>query len=127
MVHLDFVCELYRYQLEQGRYFLHEHPDGASSWNTGGIKRLMEEPRVVRVVCDQCQYGQMGDEGNPMRKRIGWMTNSDGLAGELTKRCDGVDGECSRRLGGRHRRVSGSIAKQAAYYPPQLCKAILRG
>ena len=31
MVHLNFVCELYKLQDEHGRYFLHEHPVGASS------------------------------------------------------------------------------------------------
>ena len=32
MVHLRFVCELYQMQLDEGRYFLHEHPSGATSW-----------------------------------------------------------------------------------------------
>ena len=26
-VHMEFVCLLYRKQLEGGRHFLHEHPD----------------------------------------------------------------------------------------------------
>ena len=32
MVHLDFVCQPYRDQMDAGRYFLHEHPASASSW-----------------------------------------------------------------------------------------------
>ena len=31
--HIEFCCSLYKYQLEQGRHFLHEHPWTAKSWN----------------------------------------------------------------------------------------------
>lgn len=31
-VRLDFVSELYKDQINEGRYFLHEHPDHATSW-----------------------------------------------------------------------------------------------
>ena len=30
--HLEFCMKLYEIQWREGRYFLHEHPDGASSW-----------------------------------------------------------------------------------------------
>ncbi len=30
--HIDFVIELYYDQLAGGRYFLHEHPEHATSW-----------------------------------------------------------------------------------------------
>ena len=30
--HLEFVCDLYREQMRHGRYFLHEHPAYATSW-----------------------------------------------------------------------------------------------
>ena len=31
ILHLDFVCSLYQEQLDGGRYFLHEHPQYATS------------------------------------------------------------------------------------------------
>ena len=33
MVHLEFVCRLYRKQRERGLYFLHGHPATAKSWD----------------------------------------------------------------------------------------------
>ena len=30
--HFQFVCTLYRLQHDEGRYFAHEHPQGAGSW-----------------------------------------------------------------------------------------------
>ena len=31
-LHVSFCCELYRLQAESGRYYLHEHPASAASW-----------------------------------------------------------------------------------------------
>ena len=63
-IHIDFVCELYREQLKKNRYFFHEHPEGAVSWEMESIKANMELPGVIRVVRDQCQLGQSDAEGN---------------------------------------------------------------
>ena len=30
--HLEFICEVYQYQIDQGRWLLHEHPSTATSW-----------------------------------------------------------------------------------------------
>ena len=126
-VHLDFVCRLYRLQQDQGRYFLHEHPSTATSWQEESIIGVMELEGVQRVVGDQCQYGQADDMGNPVRKATGWLTNSPCVAKALSKRCRGLKGYCSRRGGGRHATVSGRLAREAAVYPFVLCQAILRG
>ena len=31
-LHVSFCCELYRLQADAGRYYLHEHPASAASW-----------------------------------------------------------------------------------------------
>ena len=36
--HTEFCCNLYRYQLRQGRHFLHEHPAGAQPWQLDVVK-----------------------------------------------------------------------------------------
>ena len=36
--HLEICCHLYKMQVNQGLYFLHEHPQGASSWNNPKVK-----------------------------------------------------------------------------------------
>ena len=52
--HLEFVAELYREQLDGGRYFLHEHPSYASSWAIPAIKAVRKMAGVQRVHGDQC-------------------------------------------------------------------------
>ena len=45
--HLDFVCQLYREQVEGGRLFLHEQPGYASSWDYKEIKDLLSIPESI--------------------------------------------------------------------------------
>ena len=126
-VHLAFVCDLYRLQMANKRYFLHENPDQAASWQRECIKDILEDKRVERIVGDQCQYGQHSFKGDPVKKPTGWMSNSKELLKSLDKRCGGRGGLCSRREGGRHATASGRVAREAAVYPFRLCRAILRG
>ena len=130
-VHLDFVCELYRDQIEDGRFFLHEHPEGAGSWEVEPISRLLLVPEVQRVTADQCQYGQEVNsgmyKGRPVKKPTGFMSNAPHLLMRLSRRCAGRGGECTRPTGGRHVTATGKIAKEAAKYTRQLCRAIVHG
>ena len=131
IVHMDFVIELYYDQLADGRYFLHEHPQNATSWQLTQMKSLGEAQGVVRVNGDQCQYGaqiQRGSrKGDPIKKPTGFLTNSPRVAEALSAKCTGVGGACSRDAGGRHALCSGQHAKDAAKYPRRLCRAMLRG
>ena len=106
MVHMRFVYELYKQQLGEGRYFIHEHPGRATSW---------------------CMYGQETEHGEPMKKPTKLLTNSPFVQRALSRRCTGRGGACSRPKGGRHRAVEGSWAKKSQIYPFDLCKAILLG
>ena len=56
-VHIQFVCELYEEQIKGGRWFLHEHPAGASSWHLEEIKKIEQKHGVGISVADQCVYG----------------------------------------------------------------------
>ena len=63
--HIRFCAKIYRYQLARGKYFLHEHPKLASSWEIAEIKHLERHADVVKVECHQCEFGLMtavGDE-----------------------------------------------------------------
>lgn len=50
MVHLRFVCELYQMQLDEGRYFTHAHPSGATSWEEGCVQDIWSHPDVERII-----------------------------------------------------------------------------
>ena len=80
MVRLRFVCELYQEQIDAGRYFLHEHPAGATSWSEKCIKDLFVQPSVEAVTSDRCQYGQEDSRsGDPVKKPTSWLSNSKAI------------------------------------------------
>ena len=120
---MEVLASLYAEQAAAGRYFLHEHPSGALSWNLTAIKDLRELPGVVRVNADQCQYGATAVSGTrrgvPIKKPTGFLTNSPELA--LTpgrQRAGGAQpGHCSRPGGGAHVPCIGRVAHEAAIYP----------
>ena len=119
LAHLRLMCRVYEYQVAQGRLFLHEHPDGASSWGTGAMQRILALPEVLRVYVDQCMYGQevtsKGRTGLAM-KPTGFATNSRRIAERLQVRCDRSH---------EHIVLMGGIARQAAAYPPRLVDTVL--
>ena len=125
--HMEFVSELYAMQHQAGRYFLHEHPERATSWKIECIRRVASMQHVQETVCDQCQYGQEWTDGEPIKKGTRWLSNSQCILQALSRRCTGRGGHCSRPKGGRHREVSGAVAKKSQIYPEELCTAILRG
>ena len=130
-LHMDFVASLYREQVEDGLYFLHEHPLWATSWKLPSIENLLKISGVERVHGDQCQYGaevQRGQHrGSPVMKPTGFLSNSPKIRDALSKRCYGRSGVCTRPSGGRHVALEGKLTRDAAVYPRQLCQAVLRG
>ena len=120
---LKFVVSLYRKQIEEGRYFLHEHPLRASSWGMKEVQDVCGVGGVRIVVGDQCMYG-LTTEGSkkgevaPAMKSTKFMTNSYHIAQELRRRCNGSH---------KHQALTDGRAARAARYPPELCRAICRG
>ncbi len=134
IVHINFVCELYQEQIDGGRYFVHEHPYWATSWQLQAVEKIMNQDGVERVRGDQCQYGARTQEddgqskrGDPILKPTGFMTNSIAIGRALSRRCEGIGGLCSRPEGGKHRTCCGKHARAAQRYPRGLCRALLRG
>ena len=78
--HLKFACKLYRHQIKEGRWFLHEHPVGASSWKIKEVSEILRMEEVNTATADQCMYGPLtpGTRGKktPARKRTRFMSNS---------------------------------------------------
>lgn len=91
MVHLRVVCQLYQMQLDEGRYFFHEHPACATSWKEECVDEIWRQPSVERLVNDQCQFGQQYG-GHPVIKPTGWMSNSHRIPHQLSRRCTGPRG-----------------------------------
>ena len=117
--HLYFVISIYKLQLEAGRHFLHEHPQGATSWEDLQMQKLLAHPRVNSVVSDQCQYGLVtpGGKGElmPAKKPTRWASTSPHMLNRLKARCPGDH---------IHQHLMGGRAANAAFYPPELIRNI---
>ena len=124
--HLELCAKLYAIQWEAGRYFLHEHPAEASSWQEECILKILKKQGVVNVVGDQCRYGLTSTEKHRTglaRKRKGFMTNSVCVAKRLEKRCPN---KCNYQPHW-HVRLENGRTRVAQEYPADLCKAICKG
>jgi hypothetical protein len=116
--HIDFVLEFYDIQHEVGRWFLHEHPEKATSWNLEQAKETATRKGIDVTTLDQCMDGltTWGKDGKetPARKRTKMMTNCPELIQELDKKCDGSHG---------HQQLLDGRGKWASRYPENLCRA----
>ena len=99
-----------------------EWPSSAhAGWNSKAIKKLVKKMRhygrrVYWCRFDGCCYGLQW-RGLPLRK--GWtvLTTSRELWMSLCKRCDGSH---------QHAECRGHAAQASAYYPPAMCKAVVK-
>ena len=120
---MKFVARLYKKQVDAGRVFIHENPAHAKSWALPCIKRIMREAGVNVVEADQCMFGlkTWGKNRSQLvlaKKPTKFMTNSSVIGWELSRKCDGSD---------EHQPLIDGRARDAARYPPALCRAICRG
>ena len=120
--YLRFMCRLYKLQHRSGRMFLHEHPEGATSWAEQEVQEVLKLPGVVRSALDMCAYGltTQGSGGEGLaRKPTGIITNNAHFARHLSQRCPGDHSHV--RLNG------GSRTAQAAIYTEAFCEAVVEG
>lgn len=118
-VHFEFCAKLYEIQWREGRYILHEHPQGVSSWQERCIEKLVMKDGVQRVVGDQCMYGLKswsGEKWGPARNSTGFMTNSQCIAAALKERCPNT----KYNIVHEHVRFVSGVARVAQIYPPRV-------
>ena len=126
-MHLAWVCKMYLKQIQAGRFFLHEHPANATSWSEACVREVLSKVGVSRITADQCQLGQETEEGEPLKKPTGFMSNCDDILNQLHRRCSERGGACSRPKGGTHQLCNGKRARRAAIFQRELCEAVLIG
>ena len=123
---LLFASRCYWDQIEQGKFFLHEHLATASSWNMECMTELAAHPGVYSVKGDMCRWGMKvrdeipEDASQPylIKKPTKWKTNCRLLAELLSLRCEG--NHVHARLEG------GTLTKRAASYPFSLVRDIFK-
>jgi hypothetical protein len=120
---LNFAMDIYRWQISRGRYFLHEHPNNATSWRSPEMQDLLTQKGVCTTTADACRFGMTAMDRNgvqgPVKKPTRWASNAPLVLEELGLKCEGQHPQHVRLLGGR--------AAQAAIYPPELIAAIISG
>lgn len=116
------MIAIYKMQLAAGRHFVHEHPEGATSWQDSWMVDLLNDKRVHRTVADQCMYGLVTwtADGTWMaaKKPTRFATSSSHMAARLGRRCDKSHS---------HQHLLGGRAAEAAFYPRRLTLEMLRG
>lgn len=122
-LHLDFMMQIYNLQRAGGRYFLHEHPATAVSWDEPDMVRLTSSPDVYSTVAHQCEYGlttpNAHGEPVPVLKPTRWVSTSKWMIMRLSKRCNRQH---------QHLHLEGKTkTRNAEVYPNELCIEIRRG
>ena len=122
--HIRFSIKLYRMQLEGNRFFVHEHPVAATSWQMKEIIELMMEDGVGVTTFDMCQFGMVatkdGKEG-PVQKTTRIMSNSREVLKRINVRCPNKGGPGERH---QHVVLEGGLTRKAQVYPKAFCKTI---
>ena len=120
---LNFACEVISAVLDYGGTYLLEQPLTSKAWTERALQKVINRDDSILTSCDQCQYGLQDAQGGWMKKRTGWITNSQEIADKLKQQCDGshqhipVLGSCKGE----------SRSTQAQRYPDALVDAILQG
>ena len=105
---------LYKIPVENGMYFLHEHPWSARSWDEKCVRDVLELKGARVVKGDMCCFGMYQEVDACLqfvKEATGFVTNASGIADELSKQCEG-DHAHVHLLNGR--------AKRAEVYPDEL-------
>ena len=97
--HMRFVMRVCATQVRENRYFVFEHPDGASSWDMPEVKKIMELECVETVKFDMCAFGMTATDEQgverPVQKGTQILTNSPEVALRVQRKCPNRGGDKS--------------------------------
>ena len=90
--HMRCAVKIYRMQADEGRKFLHEHPNSAGSWKLPEIIELMNRFGCQKSVAHMCRYGMTASDSmgsGRMKKPTGLLTDAEFLKDHLSNNCLG--------------------------------------
>ena len=88
--HVRTCMDLYKIQMQEERYFLHEHPANVESWYLKATEEVKNMPGVYVVGGPMCRFHMKSADAQGegyVRKETWWMTYSPELAAILDGRC----------------------------------------
>jgi len=122
VAHLQFALDLCYEQYRRGRYFVLEHPAGASSWSTTMVTKMLGLEGMRKITFDFCMLGMTTptvDGPAPAMKPTSILTNSSCIADLLRRfRCHGMH---------THAHLDGGRPRACERYPDQFCDAVMMG
>ena len=121
LVMLRFALELRLLQHKAGRSIVFEHPSTATSREDQSLRKLVSTSGVLVSLMDMCRYEMVASDKlgeAPVRKITQIATNVPEISDALSARCEG---------GRRHVHLVAGRPKHAAIYPPEFCKAVVKG
>ena len=115
----QFCIQVAEHRMTNGKFFLLEQPDGASSWNTHAANWLARQSGVLHVSFDQCMVGLQVHPDGPSKKRTAFMVNHWGIANEIAKaQCDGQH---------IHVPLEHGLPRKAQQWPAGLVDKVIKG
>ena len=118
--HLEFICKLIMIQHRDGRYFIHEHPGGISSWQDQCVQEVLTVTQATITEFDQCLFGLMATDRNGSLKHCRRRS-------KLVSTMPAIDSIFSGKLcqeRHEHAHLAEGETHDARVHPSQLCKAI---
>ena len=122
---LRFSLMLAHQQINNGNFFILEHPASASSWSNSTVRDfILCHPSVVKITFDQCRFGLRCPDGSmPIKKGTTLMTNSphclrmfQDMRCMCTEQHKVIQGTCSA--------TGKALSTFCQHYPPGLCQCI---
>lgn len=86
--HLKHCCELYKLQMDDGRYFVHEFPWEPSGWYSDSMSTLLQDSRIICLPMEQngLRLTTVDWDGYSLvMKTMGFLTNSESIARALQR------------------------------------------
>lgn len=119
---LDVAMWVAQLQITAGRFFVFEHPEGATSWDRPAVLGIKNMPGVVASTFDQCMFGLVSKvHKKPIQKRTIILSNLPGIASAFNNVLCPQEHEhqvCHGYEGGEPRSV------HAQRYPDKMCQYI---
>ena len=128
LVHLEFCMSLYVLQIAGSRFFIHEHPSRATSWEEKEVLKVAAMEGVGIAEVDMCCYGMRVETGPVQgiaKKPTKILSNSAEVLKRIPAKCpNDVPGSDIRH---NHVKLESGKAKRCQIYPREFCFRICEG
>ena len=119
--HILYCMQIAEWQAAHNKFYIFEHPTHALSWQMAAVQHVPGE--VCEI--DQCAFGLVDPDGNPLLKKTKIKTNMPSLVRLLNQpscRCNG--GHTHGLISGQPRGML--VSRYSQVYPEALCEVFAK-